>query len=150
IPQSTLLICGGGPDEHSLRELAHSLGVSTHVRFVKHIRLEELPLYLAASTVFVRASRSEGFGNSFIEAMAFGIPVVATRVGGIADFLTTKTGFECEVNNPNSIANAIFSLLSEPKQTAAIVKNAKSFVVSEYDWKKVSKKYDALFKEMLR
>ena len=114
--------------------------------------------------VFVRPSIIEGFGNAFVEAFAAGIPVVATPVGGIPDFLfdpeanpnkesprfstseaTMKiqvqsrirelpTGIFCNVRDPQSIAVAVKKYLDNPELTAQIVKNARALVVEKYDW----------------
>jgi len=79
-------IFGEGPDESSLRSLALSLGVVDRVHFLGFRAHNDLPRLLAAGDAFVRLSRTEGLGNSFIEAMAMGLPVACTAVGGIVDF----------------------------------------------------------------
>jgi glycosyltransferase involved in cell wall biosynthesis len=99
------LILGVGPDEGMLRELAGNLKVSDRVVFLGQIGRAEIPKYLKISDIFIRPSISEGFGISFVEAMIAGLPVIATAVGGITDFLTDReTGLFCEVRNPGSIA----------------------------------------------
>jgi len=78
---------------------------------------------------------SEGFGNSFVEAMAAGLPVIATPVGGIIDFLEDgQTGLLCEVNNPESISEQVTKLLESPDLGHKIVSNASSMVREKYDW----------------
>jgi glycosyltransferase involved in cell wall biosynthesis len=92
--------------------------------------------------VFVRPSIIEGFGNAFVEAFAAGIPVVATPVGGIPDFLFDpwkdpeypSTGIFCKVRDPQSIADAVQKYLDDPQLTATIVKNAKALAIEKYDW----------------
>jgi glycosyltransferase involved in cell wall biosynthesis len=79
-------IFGEGPDESSLRSLALSLGVADRVHFLGFRAHADLPRLLAVGDAFVRLSRTEGLGNSFIEAMAMGLPVACTAVGGIVDF----------------------------------------------------------------
>lgn len=80
-------IYGSGSDEQELKRLARELGVESRVEFMGHIDHAELPRALSTGGIFIRPSRSEGMGNSFIEAMAVGLPVIATLEGGIADFL---------------------------------------------------------------
>jgi glycosyltransferase involved in cell wall biosynthesis len=129
------IVLGTGPDEPMLRKLADSLGVSDRVRFMGHIGHAELPAYLKACDIFIRASRSEGMGNSFIEAFAAGIPVVATAVGGIPDFLTDgETGVFCKVDDPKSIAQAVERYLNDPALSAHVVKNARALAEEKYDW----------------
>jgi len=82
-----LLICGVGPLESSLKLAANRYMLNDRVRFLGHIPHTKLPRYLHGSDIFCRPSLSEGMGSSFIEAMAAGLPVIATPVGGIPDFL---------------------------------------------------------------
>src|SRR3989344_80630 len=88
IPNSLFLIriVGGGQNEQKLRQLSKELGVEDLVEFVGEVPSEEVPQYLAKADIFVRPSRSEGLGTAFLEAMAAGLPIVGTPVGGIPDF----------------------------------------------------------------
>jgi glycosyltransferase involved in cell wall biosynthesis len=95
-PNVHLLVLGDGPEKKSLKVLAMELHVPERVQFLGHVDHDEMPKYLKACDIFVRPSRSEGMGNSFIEAMAVGLPVVGTQEGGISDFL-----FD-EARNPDS------------------------------------------------
>ena len=72
------LICGSGPDHDTLVGIAELYKVSSRVYFAGHVSFSELPIHIRAADCFVRASRSEGLGNSFLEAMACKIPVVGT------------------------------------------------------------------------
>ena len=109
------------------------------VQFLGHISHDELPAYLQASDIFIRPSLSEGFGNSFIEAMAAGIPVIATPVGGIVDFLKDgETGLFCEVKNPKSIAQKVEKLIKDKESREHIVRNARKMVEEKYDWGNVA------------
>src|SRR3989344_3079733 len=80
------VVLGEGPEAKKLKHLAGVLGVSGRVKFLGHIDHADMPKYLKVADIFIRPSRSEGMGNSFIEAMAVGHPVIATQEGGIADF----------------------------------------------------------------
>ena len=92
LPKSvSFLVFGLGPDKEILEQLSKSEGVTDRVRFLGQINHSEMPKYLKVSDIFIRPSLSEGFGISFIEAMAAGIPVIATQEGGIADFLLTRS-----------------------------------------------------------
>ena len=82
-----LQILGSGPEEVKLKRLASELNITNRVEFLGNVSQENLPKYLAIADIFVRPSRSEGLGTAFLEAMAAGLPVIATRVGGIPDFL---------------------------------------------------------------
>ena len=135
---ATLLIIGDGNLRKKLEKLAEAIGAK-RVIFLGEKQYRDLPQYFKLADVFIRPSRSEGMGNAFIEAMAAGIPVIATPVGGIPDFLEHKvTGFFCEKDNPMSIARAINEILGDNELRRMIVKNAKALVEERYDWEKIS------------
>lgn len=138
----SLLILGDGPERQKLEQLAKEKRVSDRVRFLGFIPYDDLPAYLQSADIFIRPSRSEGMGNSFIEAMAAGIPVIATQVGGIADFLFDRsrnpshppTGFAVDVDSPEQIAQAVRKILEDTEETRAVVKNAQQLVAQKYEW----------------
>lgn len=136
----SLLVIGSGQEGNKLQALVNKLGLQSRVKFLGQIEYKDLPKYLSVSDVFVRPSRSEGFGNSFIEAMAAGVPVVATPVGGIPDFLSDKkTGVFCSPDNPKSLADAVMFYLHNQRETVEIVTRAKEMAITEYGWDKISK-----------
>lgn len=136
------VILGTGPDEDMLRALAKKLGIESQVHFVGFVDHREMPKYLKACDIFIRPSLSEGFGSSFVEAFAAGIPVIATQEGGIADFLfdpvrnpeKPPTGRAVDVRSPEQIARAVNLFMEEKETTEIIVKNAKALAISKYDW----------------
>jgi glycosyltransferase involved in cell wall biosynthesis len=141
------LILGVGPDEPMLRALADELKVTDRVKFLRHISHNEIPKYLKVSDIFTRPSRSEGFGISFAEAMAAGIPVIATPVGGIPDFLfdpdinfdQKPTGLFCKVDDPQSIAKQVRRLITDTSLRDQVIVNAKKLVTEKYDWNLIAK-----------
>lgn len=143
----SFVIFGTGSDEAMLRSLAESLGVSGRVKLMGQISHEDMPKYLKACDIFVRPSRSEGFGNSFIEAMAAGLPVIATQEGGIADFLfdakrnpdKATTGWAVDTDNPEQIAKAVLDILGNKDRTAQVVAEAKNMATQMYDWDLIAK-----------
>lgn len=133
-----LLIIGSGPLLNNLQLTASSLQVKERVIFAGAVPNEKVPEYLAIAGVFARLSRSEGQGISFIEAMAARVPVVATRVGGIPDFLRDKeTGLFAEVSDPEDAARKILILLRDEAVRQTIIENAEKFVNEQYNWGKL-------------
>lgn len=136
------LIAGDGQDREKLEVIARERRVLDRVIFAGHIDHQELPAYFKVSDIFVRPSIIEGFGNAFVEAFAAGIPVIATAVGGIPDFLfdpkanpdKPSTGIFCEVQNPKSIAEAVQIYMNSASLTATIVINARALAIEKYDW----------------
>ncbi|MFA5745056.1 MAG: glycosyltransferase family 4 protein [Candidatus Paceibacterota bacterium] len=147
------LVIGTGPDADDLMELTHELGVETRVEFLGHIDHGQLPHYLHNSDIFIRPSRSEGMGNSFIEAMAAGLPVIATQEGGIADFLfdakrnpdKPTTGWAVDKDSPEQIAEAVQYILEHPDEVIRVTANAKKLVAEKYDWDLIAKQMNHLF-----
>ncbi|HEY0908353.1 MAG TPA: glycosyltransferase family 4 protein [Candidatus Paceibacterota bacterium] len=135
-----LIVLGVGYELANLKALAAELDVASRVQFLGYVSHADMPKYLKASDIFIRPSISEGFGNSFIEAMAAGLPVIATPVGGIVDFLKNKeTGLFCEVSNPEDIARKVEVYMHDTGLRDEIVDNAMHMVLDHYDWKLVSK-----------
>jgi len=135
----SFLVLGIGELDAKLRNLARSFGLEKRVKFLGSVSYKEIPKFLAVSDIFIRPSISEGMGNSFIEAMAMGVPVIATRVGGIPDFLEDhKTGLFCEVKNPQDITEKVKEILVNTELQATVVKNAYDLVVKSYNWNLVA------------
>jgi glycosyltransferase involved in cell wall biosynthesis len=152
------LIYGIGPDEVVLKAIAKDLGVESRTHFMGQITHADLPLALKACDIFIRPSRSEGMGNSFVEAMAAGLPVVATQEGGISDFLFDEkrnpeketTGWAVAKDSPKEIAAAIEDILVHPDKVEMVVKTAHSLVAEKYDWNIVAGRMHNLFDRMLQ
>ncbi len=141
-----LIIIGKGEEGHNLQKQAKNLDVARRVKFIGFIPYNEIPKYLSVCNIFIRPSRSEGFGNSFIEAMAAGLPVIATPVGGIPDFIDDKeTGIFTSPDNPQSIKGAILALLGDNSLRQSIVQKAQNRVLQAYSWDHVALEMGAVF-----
>ncbi|MBU6231431.1 MAG: glycosyltransferase family 4 protein [Patescibacteria group bacterium] len=136
-----LIVIGSGDLESKLRSQVAGRGLQDRVQFLGFIPHKELPPYLHISDIFVRPSLSEGLGNSFLEAMAAGLPVIATPVGGIKDFLRDgETGLFCEPGNPRSIAQKAEKLIKDAESRDYMVERARKMVEERYDWTGVAEK----------
>ena len=132
-PGFSLLIIGDGAERKNLENLAKNLGLEEKVKFLGQIPNEKIPGYLTVADCFVLPSVKEGFGIAVLEAMAAGVPVVASRVGGILDIIEDgKTGSLVEPGNPQEIAKAIYDVYSGRKF-------AKSDL-EKYDWQNIALK----------
>lgn len=145
--QVQLLLVGGGPDEGMLKKLAEERGVETRVKFVGQVSRDETPKYRKISDIFVRPSRSEGMGNSFVGAFAAGLPVIATQEGGIADFLfdakrnpgKPATGWAVDKDNPGQIAQAVKDILANPEQVKKVIATAHQLAIEKYNWDTIAR-----------
>ncbi len=143
-----LLIAGVGELEKELRALVAEEKLDDRVMFLGFIDQKDLPRYLWSSDIFVRPSLSEGMGISFLEAMAAKLPVIAPRIGGITDFLFDgKTGFVCEVRNPESIATQVKRILSDREFAKVITEEAYKMLQEHYDWEIIAPKMEAVLKK---
>ncbi len=141
-----LIVLGKGEEGAFLQKQADSLGVSERVKFVGFVDYQNIPKYFSVCDIFIRPSRSEGFGNSFIEAMAAKLPVIATPVGGIPDFLSDKeTGVFCSPDNPQSIVRAVNLILEDEQIRSKIVNNAFQMVSTRYGWDTVGIQMKSVF-----
>jgi glycosyltransferase involved in cell wall biosynthesis len=152
------IIYGIGPDEEKLKSLAKDLGVAERARFMGQIGHAEMPLALKSCDIFIRASRSEGMGNSFIEAMAAELPVIATQEGGIADFLFDEkrnpdkptTGWAVDADSPRQIAEAVEDIIANPEKVQRVCATATALAFEKYDWDLIAKKMQKLFDDLLK
>jgi len=118
-PNSTFTIAGEGPLEEELRAEAVRLGIDSRVEFVGFLPQEELQGLFAVSHIFLHPSETaggdvEGIPNAMLEAMAGGLPVVATRHGGIPEVVVDEeSGFLCPERDPQQVASALIRLASD-------------------------------------
>lgn len=135
-------VLGDGPEKEPLQRFAKARGVADRVHFFGHVDHGVMPKYLKAADIFIRPSRSEGFGSSFSEAMAAGLPIIATQEGGLADFLFDEkrnpdketTGWAVSANAPHQIVQAVEAILDHPEKVAHVTANARKLVMEKYDW----------------
>lgn len=151
------LVLGTGPDEGMLKELARAKGVEDRIHFYGFVDHEEIPAFYKACDIFIRPSRSEGMGNSFVEAMAAELPVIATQEGGIADFLfdamrnpdKETTGWAVDKDAPKQIAEAVEEIMGDKEKVSSVVATAKAMVIAKYDWDIIAKQMKNLFDKAL-
>jgi len=143
-----LIILGDGELKGHLEEVSKNNNLNKRIHFAGNVAPKEVYNYLAKADVFCRPSLSEGLGNAFLEAMSVGLPVVATKVGGIPDFLVDgETGWFCEVKDPRSIAEKIKYILDEKnkEEVLRVMENAKKMVKEKYGWELVAQKMERIF-----
>lgn len=144
-----LLIIGEGKLEKDLKQKTKDLNLNDRVIFLGKVNHEVIAEFLKISQVFVRPSLSEGFGNVFVEAMAAGVPIIATSVGGIKDFLIDgKTGLVCLTQNPQSIAEQVIRLFETPNLRESLIKNGLNLSKKDYDWQIIAGRMKIIFENL--
>jgi glycosyltransferase involved in cell wall biosynthesis len=151
-----LWIVGDGECSTRLKELAACLEIEAHVRFFGAVPNNSLPDYYAAADLFVAPSvvdqsgDTEGQGVVIIEAMAAGVAVVASRVGGISGVIDDgSTGILCEPESSMALSNAIEELVVSGR-SASFADRAREKIEREYDWSVVARRFSQLYRRILR
>lgn len=131
----------------SLRELCVAKGIESRVHIFSDIPHNQVADYFRRATIFALPSRQEPFGIVILEAGAFGLPVVASRVGGIPEILTDGvTGLLVAPDNPAELARGLRSLLDAPGTAQKMGASLHQTVLSKFTWTVACKKYVALIK----
>ncbi|ABL79141.1 glycosyltransferase family 4 protein [Thermofilum pendens] len=142
-----LVVVGGGPLEEELRSLA---GGDPRIHFLGPMPRERALRVVKGSDVFVLPSRYEGLSTALLEAMAMGVPVVATKVGGNTELVEDgKTGLLVEPS-PEEVARAVRLLLEDSDLAARLASAAKRVVAEKYSWDKVYAQYLDVYREVAR
>jgi glycosyltransferase involved in cell wall biosynthesis len=144
-----LLLVGGGELENAVREQVAALGLQERVRFLG-VRADVADI-LRASDVFVLSSRWEGNPMSVMEAMAAGLPVVSTAVGGVPELVQEGvTGLLVPSEDAGALARALQALVDDPAHRAAMGAAARRHAVAHFDIRHTVRGYEQLYESLLR
>ena len=139
-----LLIIADGPARENIVQLIQECKTADSVLLVSGT--DDVAPYLAASDVFVLPSRFEGLSNSLLEAMACGLPVVSTRVGGSKDLIQDGVnGLLVDVDNEEQLAGAMGRVLGDRPLGESLGKNARETVKAKHDIGKIADAHIALY-----
>jgi len=142
-----LIGAGGGMSiscEDELRRFAREAGIEGRVTFTGYV--ENVHEYLQASNLFVFPTESEAFGLSLVEAMACGLPVIASRVGGIPEIVThARDGMLVKPADPDALVREIIFLMEEPSAGRVLSANARRTVCERYSIEAVASRYYEMF-----
>ena len=155
-PPFNLLVWGGMPGEWE-GEHPHTVARSLdllNVFFCGWLPHDALSEGLNVADVLVAPSYNEPFGQVYIEAMATGVPVIATRSGGPLDFVVDTgpraNGWFCEVDDVDSLATTLHQVLMNETERKRRGTNALALIRGEYDWKEIARRYDEVYKHVIR
>jgi len=144
-PQARLTIAGTGPEAAALRALAHELGVSASVVFAGRLERDEMARRLRQSHVALNPSRVDNMPNSVLEALASGVPVVSTAVGGVPFIVQDGvTALLVPAGDAQAMSAALKRLLGDPHLATLLAENGLR-EVQRYSWEHVAPMWTAVY-----
>jgi len=149
-PKAALLIIGSGPEREELENLSLNLNLKKNVFFLGNIEPQELPYYYNQADVFVLPSLVEGLPVVLMEALACGLPIVATRIAGIPDMIKDgQNGFLVSPQSPKELSRAVINILLNGELRKNIAKEAQKTAREKYDWSVIVEQFKLLYQNTL-
>ena len=144
-----LVLAGNGPEREPLELLAHRLGIAERVTFLGDVA--DVPALMATAHIAAHPSMSEGLSNTVLEAMAEGVPVVASSVGAIPEIIQDgQTGLLVPPGSAAPLADAIRHLLEQPSLRARLGQAGFEHVARRLNEETITAEYESLFSQLLR
>ncbi|MEO7043540.1 MAG: glycosyltransferase [Gemmatimonadaceae bacterium] len=144
--QVGLSLVGDGTDRLALTQLAGELDVARNTRF--HGRVPHAAELLRAFDVLALSSRTEGTPMVLLEAMACGVPIVATRVGGVPDMLSADEAILVAPDDPPALAAGLRSALADPNASAKRAERARARLLTQFDTDSWLREYESLYRSI--
>jgi glycosyltransferase involved in cell wall biosynthesis len=148
LPEFKLDIIGDGPAREDLATLHRELGLQQNVRL--HGARDDVPDWLPKADMFVLSSVSEGICLTLLEAMAAGLPVVATDVGGNREIVAVgRTGRLVPARDPEGLAKAILAMCENTSLAREMGRRGRERVENHFDVRTMVARYEAMYRELL-
>ncbi len=144
IPELRLVVVGAGPQKAELEALVVALDLKSRVEFVgwQH----DIQSYLDSWDLFILPSLQEGFGVAAVEAMSSGLPVIASRVGGLEEVIIDgKTGWLVEPGNPEALARQIQLVLYNQCERHQVAEAGRQFAMEHFSTETMVRKIRAIY-----
>ena len=146
--RAKIVLVGDGPERSRVEALAREAGLAEHLEILGE--LDDVRSLLSIADAFLLPSAQESFGLAALEAMACGVPVVASRVGGLPEVITDGlTGYLRDPDDHAGMAAAVLDLLDDPSLRQRVVHLARASVVDRFDEDRVVPMYEALYQRLL-
>ena len=144
LPDVRFRIIGDGPTRPALIDLAAALGISSSVEFLGH--REDVPALLAETDVFAFPSRTEAFPNGLIEAMAAGLPVVTSAVGGMLELVEDgRNGLLVPAGDDAALADRIIALLTDAGTARQLGHAARATIEARYSFDRMVASFEQMY-----
>jgi glycogen synthase len=146
----TLSLVGDGPELDNLQSQASTLGIAERVGYERWLTGDALLQQYRAANLFVFPSRHEGMPNAVLEAMASGLPVIATRIAGNEELVIPgETGLLVPSEDTAALKNALAELIADAARREQMGKAARRHVEQHYTWSQIARKYLTLMQEQI-
>ena len=144
-------IVGDGPHLDALRAMLEKYGLEDRVHFMGWEAANDVKLEYARANLFLHPSRHEGMPNAVLEAMASGLPVIATRIAGNEELvLDTITGLLVPNEDPAALGIALRQLLVETDRRHEMGMAARRRVEQSFGWKRVAEEYKSILEKAIQ
>ncbi|MEM3958453.1 MAG: glycosyltransferase family 4 protein [Thermoproteota archaeon] len=145
-PEAKLVVVGEGYYKEELMRIAGKLSISPKVYFTGYVDDDTLKMLYKCASVAVFPSLYEPFGIVALEAMASGVPIIVSDVGGLSEIVENNfNGLKVEANNSVSLSRAICYLLDNPEAAERFKQNAFKKVIEIYDWRSIAERTRELY-----
>lgn len=144
------VLTGSGPHRENLIQISSNLGIEDLVEFPGYVSRDRLLKYYQDATLFVNPSRYEGLPTSVLEAMACGLPVVATDIPSHDELIiSNKNGLLVPPNNSSELAVALRNLLDDQDRRRRFAERAREIITQKYDWEVVTERIINVYGQIL-
>jgi len=127
-----------------------SADAAKRVTFTGLVAHSDVPAFYERADIYIGPSLYESFGVSIVEAMAAGVPVVATRVGAVPELISEgHSGLVVETANPSAIADAVIKLLTDTKLRNSIACEARKTVWKQFSWETICSTLIQMYRDVL-
>jgi len=157
VPKTKLFIVGSGPLKSDFLKLSERLNIKRSIIFIDAVSQSDLIGFYSLADLFVLPSiindkgETEGLGVVLLEAMACGVPVIGTNVGGIRDIIKDgKTGLLVRQKDPYDLAKKIIQLFSDERLKIKIVENGFKLIEKKFTWDVVSDRFIQIYTDVIK
>jgi glycosyltransferase involved in cell wall biosynthesis len=145
-PKVIFEIMGDGASEARLKEMASSLGVLEHVRFLGRIASTETSRYYQKAKVFVLPSANEGMSNALLEAISSGLPAIVTDTGGSSELVTEGVNGYIIARSSEAIVEAVSKLIGDEEKRARMGEASRVRAEAQ-SWERVAEEYVEIYQK---
>jgi len=150
VPSARLVMVGNGPEKDALLAVAKKLNLD-HVYWIERVPREEMPRVYAGCELLVLPSLFEPFGNVVLEAMASGVPVVGSRIGGMKDtIIHGETGYLIKPGDAAELAKYMITILQDKDLQSEMSRAARQVAVERFDDMVVAKAVESVYLNSLK